>query len=47
MKYAWISEHCDSYPVAMLCDVLNVSTSGYYAWLDRPPSARACAPAIK
>ena len=38
MKYAWIQEHCDSYPVVVLCHVLDVSTSGYYAWLKRPPS---------
>lgn len=41
MKYAWIREHRDSFPVAVLCEVLEVSTSGYYAWLDRPPSPRA------
>ena len=38
MKYAWIQEHRDSYPVAVMCDVLEVSTSGYYAWLGREPS---------
>ncbi|MBX6378290.1 MAG: IS3 family transposase [Clostridia bacterium] len=27
--------------VAMLCRVLNVSSSGYSAWRSRPPSARA------
>jgi putative transposase len=41
VKYAWISEHRDSFPVAVMCDVLNISTSGYYDSLERPPSARA------
>jgi putative transposase len=29
------------YPIATMCRVLEVSTSGYYAWLKRPPSAHA------
>jgi putative transposase len=41
VKYAWIREHGDSFPVALLCQVLDVSTSGYYAALDREPSVRA------
>jgi putative transposase len=41
VKYAWIRQHRDSFPVALLCQVLDVSTSGYYASVDREPSARA------
>jgi putative transposase len=29
------------YPVGVLCDVLEVSRSGFYAWKRRPPSARS------
>lgn len=41
MRYAWITDHRDSFPVAVMCDVLRVSTSGYYESLDRPASPRA------
>lgn len=41
MKYAWITQHGDSFPIAVMCDVLDVSTSGYYASVDRAPSPRA------
>ena len=33
-------------PIATLCRVLGVSPSGYYAWIERPPSARARADEI-
>jgi hypothetical protein len=29
------------YPIVVMSDVLNVSSSGYYAWRNRSPSARA------
>lgn len=41
MKHAWIHQHRDSFPVALLCEVLDVSKSGYYASIDREPSERA------
>ena len=37
--------HQASYSVATLCCVLGVSPSGYYAWREREPSARAKADA--
>jgi putative transposase len=41
VKYAWIACNRDSFPVRVMCDVLNVSTSGYYDAIERPPSDRA------
>lgn len=35
-----------TFPVRKLCRVLQVSTSGYYAWQLRPPSPRAMADAV-
>ncbi len=31
----------DDYPVPLLSRMLRVSSSGYYGWVDRPPSERA------
>lgn len=41
MKYAYISEQQSKYPVQTMCHVLEVSKSGYYAWLHHGESARA------
>jgi putative transposase len=32
VKYAWIDRHVKQYPLVVLCDVLDVSISGYRAW---------------
>jgi putative transposase len=36
-----VSENQASYPIATMCRVLDVSTSGYYAWATRRRSRRA------
>lgn len=41
MRYRFIKEQHDWHKVALMCEVLQVSRSGYYGWLTRPPSARA------
>jgi transposase InsO family protein len=41
MRYRFIRDHARQYPVTLLCQTLQVSTSGYYAWRRCPESARA------
>ena len=40
MRYRFIQEHRQQFPVAALCRVLQVSTSGYYAWRAPPREPR-------
>ena len=40
MRFAFIDVEKASYPMRILCRVLRVSRSGYYAWRVRKPSAR-------
>lgn len=40
MRYAFIAAHSGEYAVRRMCQVLKVSPSGYYDWLNRPPSQR-------
>lgn len=42
MKFAFIEEHLASlFPLDVICQMLEVSRSGYYAWQRRPDSDRA------
>ncbi len=39
-KHQFIATHASQYPVAILCRVVRVSRSGYYAWRMRAVSRR-------
>ena len=41
MRFAFIDAEKAVYPVRLMCRVLEVAPSGYYAWRKRPPSERS------
>jgi putative transposase len=41
MMFSFIAKHRGIWPVALICEALGVSRSGFYAWLTRGPSDRA------
>jgi putative transposase len=41
MRFTFIAKHRGIWPVAWLCEALDVSRSGFHAWLNRSPSRRA------
>jgi transposase InsO family protein len=45
MKFAFIAAHTAEFAVSVLCQTLEVSVSGYYAWHRRAPSPHAQADA--
>jgi len=40
-NFEFIEAEKAQYPVEVLCEALDVSRAGYYAWSERPPSDRA------
>jgi hypothetical protein len=38
MRYAFVREEAKSHYVEVLCDLMDISRSGYYAWESRPES---------
>jgi putative transposase len=41
VKFSFVAKHRGIWPAEWLCGALGVSRGGFYAWLMRPPSARA------
>jgi putative transposase len=40
VRFAFVKEHQRRWPAAVICRVLKVTRSGFYAWLKRKPSTR-------
>ena len=38
MKFGFVAKYRGAWPVLMMCEALDVSRSGFYAWLTRPRS---------
>jgi hypothetical protein len=40
MKFQWIQSHSEFFSIEKMASLLEVSTSGYYEFVDRKPSRR-------
>lgn len=43
MKFNFVQQHRSAWPIRMMCHVLGISSSGYYAWAGRAESKRSAA----
>ena len=41
MRFEFIRDHRETFGVGVMCDVLEVSTAGFYSWVGRPESAQS------
>jgi putative transposase len=40
VRFAFVDARREEFPVTLMCETLDVSRAGYYAWRDRPAGAR-------